>query len=222
MIRGVNRLRPSVGTARQLHRSCCGRAALSWSLGEIQEWRFGNGGADPAAERVEEKQAVAAARAALIVGDLLDTFIKHHEALIASNDKDRLSEKAVTEYKRLATKILKPDLGAPKIDELKPDAVKAMYRDRRAKPTQAAPSVTRATSLGSNGIAYAGRKSGVQTFSAVPWGRFSEDDEENNEDCDAFENEPLFDRRQCALLNRRFGDGPGGGRLPDSDYSDGE
>ena len=67
-------------------------------------------------------------------------------------------------------------------------------------------------------VAKAGSKHSRQS----PGGRFSEDDEENNEDCDAFENEPLFDRRQCALLNRRFGDGPGGGRLPDSDYSDGE
>ena len=44
-----------------------------------------------------------------------------------------------------------------------------------------------------------------------------EDDEEDGEDCDGFENEPLFDRRQCAKLNAMYGDGPGGGLLVDSD-----
>jgi hypothetical protein len=45
----------------------------------------------------------------------------------------------------------------------------------------------------------------------------NEDAEEDNEDCDGFENEPLFDRGRCAQLNALYGDGPGGGALLDSD-----
>lgn len=61
-----------------------------------------------------------------------------------------------------------------------------------------------------------------QTRAAYPSSFFArvegtEDDEEDSEDCDGFENEPMFDRRGCARLNRFFGDGPGGGQALDSD-----
>ena len=61
-----------------------------------------------------------------------------------------------------------------------------------------------------------------QTRAAYPSSIFAslgatEDDEEDSEDCSGFENEPMFDRRGCSRLNRLFGDGPGGGRLVDSD-----
>jgi hypothetical protein len=42
--------------------------------------------------------------------------------------------------------------------------------------------------------------------------------EEDSEDCDGFENEPLFDRAGCTRLNLLFGEGPGGGAVLDSDY----
>lgn len=48
-----------------------------------------------------------------------------------------------------------------------------------------------------------------------------EDAEEDDEDCSGFEDEPLFDRGQCERLNARYGDGPGGGQLLDSDRGDG-
>jgi hypothetical protein len=49
-----------------------------------------------------------------------------------------------------------------------------------------------------------------------------EDNGEDTEDCDGFENEPLFDGAECARLNVVYGDGPGGGSQLDSDYDAGE
>lgn len=60
---------------------------------------------------------------------------------------------------------------------------------------------------------------------ADPGGTENEDEdddprERDDEDCDGFENEPLFDRAGCNRLNRLYGEGPGGGVLLDSDYSE--
>ena len=90
-----------------------------------------HGGADPAAERLEEKQAVAAARAALTVGDVLDSFIKDHA-------KEKLKPRTWAGYERLVDRILKPHLGKTKVDDLEPKAVAAMYHAMRSTPTQAA------------------------------------------------------------------------------------
>ena len=90
-----------------------------------------HGGADPAAERVDAKSAAAAARAALTVGNVLDSFIKNHAM-------ENLRVPTWTQYERLAERILKPYLGETKVDALQPKAVAEMYHALRAKPTQAA------------------------------------------------------------------------------------
>ena len=89
-----------------------------------------HGGGDPVAERGDEKRAVAAARAALTVADVLDCFIKDHA-------KEKLKFRTWSEYERLAERILKPTLGKTKVDELEPKAVAEMYHAQRSKPTQA-------------------------------------------------------------------------------------
>ena len=55
------------------------------------------------------------------------------------------------------------------------------------------------------------------TYAAGAGCPISDPPEEDAEDCSGFEDEPLFDRSQCAMLNRMFGDGPGGGSALDSD-----
>ncbi|MGZ3246658.1 MAG: tyrosine-type recombinase/integrase [Croceibacterium sp.] len=90
-----------------------------------------HGGGDPAAERVEEKEAVAAARKALTVADVLDRFVDDHA-------KENLADRTATEYERIVDKILTPALGTTKIGDLEPKAVAEMYHGMRATPTQAA------------------------------------------------------------------------------------
>ena len=90
-----------------------------------------HGGADPANERVQAKAAVKAARAALTVAEVLDSFIKSHA-------KENLKVRTWTEYERLAERILKPNLGRTKVDALEPKAVAEMYHALRDRPTQAA------------------------------------------------------------------------------------
>lgn len=53
--------------------------------------------------------------------------------------------------------------------------------------------------------------------------RHDDDDprEDDGEDSDGLENEPMFDRVHCRTLNALFGDGPGGGKLLDSDCDEG-
>ncbi|MDE2597009.1 MAG: tyrosine-type recombinase/integrase [Sphingomonadales bacterium] len=90
-----------------------------------------HGGIDPAGQRAEEKKELAAARRILSVGDVLDSFVTDHA-------KERLATKTWTEYERIVDKLLKPAIGAIKIDALEPKDVAGMYHDQRAKPTQAA------------------------------------------------------------------------------------
>lgn len=88
-------------------------------------------GIDPAAEKLQEKQAMEAARRTLNLSDVLDTFITDHA-------KERLKPKTWAEYERIVDKLLKPAIGKIKIDALEPKDVAGMYHDQRAKPTQAA------------------------------------------------------------------------------------
>lgn len=90
-----------------------------------------HGGADPAAERAEEKRAVAAARDALTVSDVLSSFVKDHA-------KEKLKPKTWREYERVVDRILTPKLGETKVDALEPKAVAEMYHSMRSTPTQAA------------------------------------------------------------------------------------
>lgn len=89
------------------------------------------GGADPAAAKAEAKQELADARRMLTVADVLDRFIDEHA-------KPKLAAKTWGEYERIVEKILTPDLGDKKIDELQPMHVAELYQARRSKPTQAA------------------------------------------------------------------------------------
>jgi integrase len=90
-----------------------------------------HGGVDPAGVKAEEKRAIEAVSKTLSVGDALDSFIADHA-------KERLATKTWTEYERLVDKLLKPAIGAIKIDALEPKDVAAFYHNHRAKPTQAA------------------------------------------------------------------------------------
>lgn len=90
-----------------------------------------HGGVDPAGDKIEEKKALAVARRTLSVADVLDRFITDHA-------KERLAAKTWAEYERIVEKLLKPAIGATKIDALEPKDVAGMYHAQRAKPTQAA------------------------------------------------------------------------------------
>lgn len=87
-------------------------------------------GRDPAADKAAERDEVIKARKAMTVADTLDRFISDHA-------KVHLKAKTWGEYDRLVTKLLKPAIGAMKIDALEPKDVAAMYHQLRATPTQA-------------------------------------------------------------------------------------
>lgn len=89
------------------------------------------GGGDPVAEKAAMKEELERARRTLTVAKVLERFIDEHA-------KDGLAEKTWREYERIVEKILTPDLGDKKIDELQPMHVAEMYQARRDKPTQAA------------------------------------------------------------------------------------
>ncbi|MFA7586266.1 MAG: tyrosine-type recombinase/integrase [Novosphingobium sp.] len=76
-------------------------------------------GGDPVGDR-----KVKAARQALTLSQVLDSFIADHA-------KQNLKEKTWAEYERLADKIIKPALGAIEVDALKTEDVARFYRDER-------------------------------------------------------------------------------------------
>lgn len=89
------------------------------------------GGADPVAEKAEQRQEIERIRRALSVADVLDRFIEDHAKL-------KLAPKTWAEYERIADKILKPKIGSTSVSDLEPKAVAEMYHGMRQTPTQAA------------------------------------------------------------------------------------
>lgn len=89
------------------------------------------GGADPAAEKADEKREAMHEKLAPTVADVLDRFIADHA-------REQLKPKTADEYARIVDRILKPRLGATKIDALTPQDVAEMHNAMRATPTQAA------------------------------------------------------------------------------------
>lgn len=93
-----------------------------------------HGGANPAAEKAEEKREAERLKLAPTVGDILNRFIADHA-------KEELKPKTADEYERIVQKILKPRLGGLKIDAMLPKDIAEMYRAMRSTPTQAAVAV---------------------------------------------------------------------------------
>ena len=87
-------------------------------------------GRDPAADKAAERDEVLKARKAMTVASILDRFISDHA-------KIHLKAKTWAEYDRLVAKLIKPAIGAMKIDALEPKDVAAMYHQLRTTPTQA-------------------------------------------------------------------------------------
>lgn len=90
-----------------------------------------HGGSDPAEEKAEERREAVRGKSTPTVSQILDRFITDHA-------KEHLKPKTAAEYERTVEKVLKPKLGAHRIDELEPKHVAEMHHDMRGTPTQAA------------------------------------------------------------------------------------
>jgi integrase len=93
-----------------------------------------HGGADPAADKAEEKRQAERVNLTPTVGSVLDRFIADHA-------REHLKPQTAGEYERIVDKILKLRLGKLKINALEPKHVAEMYHAMRATPTQATQAV---------------------------------------------------------------------------------
>ncbi|MBB2695205.1 UNVERIFIED_ORG: integrase [Rhizobium esperanzae] len=84
-------------------------------------------GKDPVAEREEAQREAQRKSRGFTVGDVLDTFITEHA-------KRELKEKTWSEYDRIVTKVLKPEIGKIKIDDLSTEDVSALYEKLKTRP----------------------------------------------------------------------------------------